>query len=754
MRAPSLIATWIVVLAAPSLVWAQGLEAIQPLDPGLYNIPEESLFADDLARIRQVVEGIEAQSPGLSSVFNETAVPLKSVPATDVGSQLARSTGIESVAVQQRSPISFDPHIRGYAGGQIYAAGDGVFWSPVRRDLDSMLSKLDPSLVRDIVVTPGPYGLRYGPGFGFIDVQTYPTPRYDCYESHARLGVDVETNGGRMFGRATAYGGGADYGYVVNYGDRVGGDYSPGGLYPRIPGSYRSRTTWGQFGIDLSDSLTVELRYLRLDQTDTEYPLQFFDVNYLETDNFALSLIHDDGCCVKWTTTLWYNHTGYSGDTRNEGKRLDFFPVLQRVDDALTRAASSNSQLYLIGETFGDYTSTGLRTAKTYGETGDTQLSVGADFRYLEQHIREEYNSDGATPDAALNPAGADYFYTNQPRSNLIDPGLFAELSLPTTDFLTTRLGARLDWIQTNANGMGQDYDSQRQNSNYSLATLEQSDLPFAFYMAGDLEVDQGLLVTGGFGHAQRVPTLTERYADGLFLGIIQNGFSRVIGQPDLDMERAWQLDLGVEIDQENYRGFLRAYHSWIIDYVTYEVNQISDPTGARLLHAINTDLATLTGFETYGELDLTERLSGFGSASWVYGNDQEIHQPLAQIRPFESTIGLRWHDPSVVRTWGIDFGVRMVARQWREAYFRTVNPLANGTVAPVESETPGFLVCYIRGYRQLSRNLNVVGGIENVFDRSYIEHLDLRLGPDGPYGPTNLLAPGFGPFVGVEWVH
>ena len=59
------------------------------------------------------------------------------------------------------------------------AQANGAYWFPVREDLDSMLSKIDPGMIQDVIVIPGPYGLRYGPGIDFIDIITADTPRYD-----------------------------------------------------------------------------------------------------------------------------------------------------------------------------------------------------------------------------------------------------------------------------------------------------------------------------------------------------------------------------------------------------------------------------------------------------------------------------------------------------------------------------------------------------------------------------------------------
>ena len=41
--------------------------------------------------------------------------------------------------------------------------------------------------------------------------------------------------------------------------------------------------------------------------------------------------------------------------------------------------------------------------------------------------------------------------------------------------------------------------------------------------------------------------------------------------------------------------------------------------------------------------------------------------------------------------------------------------------------------------------------GAENLFDRNYFEHLNLRLPADGTFTDTVVLSPGLTPYLGVE---
>ena len=157
-----------------------------------------------------------------------SAAEARSTASNDVGDLLARSNSVQDVNSQRRSQTAFSPNVRGFRDGQIYTQSDGAYWMAARQDLDTILNKLDPADIQDVIVIPGPYGLRYGPGFAFIDIVRQPTPRYDCPEIHNRFGLTFLTNGGQWYARDAVYGGGSDYGYRFYYGHRLGSDYEAG----------------------------------------------------------------------------------------------------------------------------------------------------------------------------------------------------------------------------------------------------------------------------------------------------------------------------------------------------------------------------------------------------------------------------------------------------------------------------------------------------------------------------------------------
>jgi iron complex outermembrane receptor protein len=329
---------------------------------------------------------------------------------------------------------------------------------------------------------------------------------------------------------------------------------------------------------------------------------------------------------------------------------------------------------------------------------------------------------------------------------------LFAEYGTPWTSFFKTAMGGRVDYVNTHPRTA--DYDNTPAVPGLSNVDFNQNDVLLASYLTGEMELTQEWTLRSGLGYAERVPDLVNRYADGVFLGILQNGFSKVVGLPGLKKERNTQADISAVANYGWLTGRASAYYSWINNYNTYASFGVDPPTGAQVLLAQNTALATLGGFELYGDYRSTDITTFFASMQYVQGTDRVINRPLPQISPLQGRLGVRFADPTPQNNWGLELGTRMVAAQNRIGYLRDNLGNIPSSVA-VESPTSGFYTAYLRGYYNLSQQIHLVGGVDNAFNRNYIEHLDLRLrGPaQSPGGITSALAPGFTAYIGLEWL-
>lgn len=685
-------------------------------------------------------QGNLAAPPGVSSAISPQT---QAAPQVDLAGALEQSDRVQTVNNQIRNPAALDPRVRAYRYGQIYTQADGAFWMPVRQDLDTPLSMFDPNVIQLLEVVPGPYALQYGPGFAYLNAVTTLTPRYDCYENHFFTGNTYYGNGDLLNATQRFYGGNQGWGYSILHASRTGNAYTAGNGV-QIPAAYNNEDLFAQFGFDVDIDRRVEFNYLRQDQVNTQFPGQFFQVNAAVTQGWNLRYLDTsvDNIWTRLTAEGWYNIGWMKGATNPQEWT---FQVVDRVDQAL-RNRFGNPMGYdpdFNAQTNGGIYTTGGRLTTVYGEDDERQLTVGTDARYINQYVNEHLFYNLPTPPPAD-------FVTGLPRAFMTDVGVFSTLAMPVTSYWTSTLGARVDWVHTDlVDGIPPGYPQQNYDPPYN-----KNDVLYSVFLTNQIELDEDWTASVNFGEAMRPPTLTERYADGEFIAMIQSGFSRLIGGPEIPPEKLWQIDAALSFDYETARGRFGGFYSFIQNFSTFTVLPVLDPTGAKILYTFNTPLATLAGFEAYGEKDLNDYWTAFTSALYVSGRDQSFGAPLTQIYPLEGRVGIRLHDPDGGNRWGTEFIVRMVDRQDRLGTLRLGQPGAITGREIIEFPTAGFVVCNLRGYWNMTERMSCVAGINNVFDVNYLEHLSLRYGPQPPIPAAAVLSPGFTPYVGVNWTY
>ncbi|HEV7222003.1 MAG TPA: TonB-dependent receptor plug domain-containing protein, partial [Pirellulales bacterium] len=312
--------------SAPTLPVTSPDEPVQPL-PSLATLGFGGIVSS-LEQLTQERREIFQSTQTVASATSARALTVNAQP--DLAEAISKD--VLSVQTQWRSSISENPYIRGFKNRQVYAQLDGQFYEPVRSDLDTIVSKIDPGIVQDVIVIEGPYSVRYGPGFTFMDIVTRPTPRNQ--PAQYRTSTSWLPNGQQIYGRETVSGGSGNLGYRFSYGHRNGNDYRAGNnVY--IPSHYNNGDMLAELGYSLSSSQRLEFNYRRLDQNHTAYPGQFFDVSSLQTNAFNLRYIDEDPT-KPWTRLIaqgWFNQNSMTGNTFNSTKQ----PTVNAVQRALTQ---------------------------------------------------------------------------------------------------------------------------------------------------------------------------------------------------------------------------------------------------------------------------------------------------------------------------------------------------------------------------------------------------------------------------------
>ena len=693
-------------------------------------------------------------------------IEAKARTTSDAGNLLGQSAKAQGVTTQKRNPIITDPRIRGSRVGQLSASGS--YWVPTRIDLDTPLSKLDSRLISEINVVKGPYGVEYGPGFDFIDFTLATSPRsQDGPDVGGSTGLEYQDNGQQWYGRQTLTYAEKDWGARVGYGERSGSDYQSGsGL--GIPSSYHSRDVDVALGFDLSEGQSLELVYLLQDQSRVELPGQAFDIDLHVTNEFEATWPHrqlDFADNVEVET--WINDAHLTGNAQNPVKRQSF-PIF-------------NNRSYQ-GVTDVNSLSFGARAAATWQLAPRRELSAGTDVRVLVQELDEISSLVNLIPITGRN--------SPIPQSVAVNPGLFLKLTDQTIDRLTLESGIRGDLVTTEVTE-----DAARlQNLSTGLFPLNlpqilgtpKLDQTFGLggaYVSAAYQVDDSWTLKAAAGHGQRAPSLTELYVAESYMFLLQNGLNTVTGDPRLHPERRWQIDLGAEYADDRLRARVNGFHAWVQDRITFEaLNAVRAPPIASVdqvnLKYVNTDLATLLGFETDAEYQVTPWMSVFGLANFVRGTDQSRNGHFKTVQADGSTPGgiASTRDPTQVRGEGespantlrgteplpgippLEFrtGVRLngtidTVRWNAELSARIIDEQNRVARSLYETVTPGFTTWNLRTFWQLTDQLTLVAGVENFTDKNYREHFDFR-----SQNPTSrqVLQPGRNIYIGTTLVY
>lgn len=709
----------------------------QPQTP----LPQAARIAADLLASRPGGSGpvtpAQWASPGLLSdhVPGTEAIGAATM---DAGSLLGQSPAALGVGLQRRTPVVNDPRIRGSRIGQLAASGS--YWVPARIDLDTILSKIDSSLVERMDVIKGPYSVRDGPGFLFLDVELLRSPRFDQPQMHGSTGVNYKSNGEQLYGRQNIWGGGRKWGFRAGYGHSTGNDYASGSG-ELFPSSYNSREADVAFGFDPAPQENVEINGLRLDQTNLEFPGYAFDLDWLVTDAFEAS--YSSGNCG-WTDLLtfdtWYNRTRFAGDAQRPGKR-EQFPFLDLIQ--------------YVGYTNADTISTGYRLASTWGDPGEPQFTAGIDLRFLGQELNEL--GSGRLGFTIFENANSPI-----PRSDWTNPGVFLEQRVALNERIELVVGARADLAYsrvTDDPAKLAHLGLQSPDLQSSLADIlgtdefDQTRAPWGVFATTRTELTPNWHVSAGIGHGERPPSLTELYVAQTFLFVLQNGLNDVTGDPLLRSERVTQIDLGLDCHYPRLRAGAHGFFVWANDYITFENMGVfyGPPEGDVIqenLKYVNTELATFIGAEGYVDYDWNSWLTPFATLKYVAGEDwtrngrfatqaaapgqpsERVYglprgyfsgidgadsEPLPGILPLEGRLGLRFHPPGPKPAWNVEVSARVVDAQTRVA------------TSLLETPTPGFTVFDLRSSWAPSDRLLLLAGVENFTDVNYREHLDFR---------------------------
>lgn len=219
--------------------------------------------------------------------------------------------------------------------------------------------------------------------------------------------------------------------------------------------------------------------------------------------------------------------------------------------------------------------------------------------------------------------------------------------------------------------------------------------------------------ITLSVSKAFRSPSLDERFK------YIDLGASVRLGDPDLKPEHGYFFDLGAKIWKDKFQFSANTFINIMSNLIVEMPGEVSFPlvlnpdstvTVPALINS-NVDKALLYGFDMSVHYNYWNGMVLFSTLSYVRGKDNKNDKDLPMIPPLNSRIGIQYNLP---KFFGAELAVNMTADQ---------NKIAEG-----EAVTKGYarydFVLFSNPVNLNFINFTFTGGIENITNRAYVNHL------------------------------
>jgi len=609
-------------------------------------------------------------SIGLGSSLGLTTVEQAEIMSRGETSLASALSGVEGLSSSQPGAWGGKAFLRGLGGERVTVLLDG---DRVNRacnvGMDAGLATISPATVERVEVLSGPGSVLYGSG-NMGGVINVVTRGAPA---DRRMGGELRA------GVSSAVPGGLLGGSFFARGSRLELDLSADGAAyddyrsgtATIAGSgYRDATIDGRLAIKPGVAHRIALHVQRYLGRDIGYPTMA-GMNIPTEDRLLTAL--DYG---------WQLNRGaldaVSAKLYRQGLEHDM-----RMTMTMSMAGmpvTSRMQALTSSATWGGRAEVRLRPA------GSARLDMGVEAT--------QWNADGSR--WVDNGTGMPLTLRAWPDVRVLDVGTFTQGEVLAGKALALNGGVRLDRVVNRA-------DAQRTTSDWVGSGN-----------AGvRIHPGEGIVTRASLGFGYRIPDPTELY--GLLLR--GDGFLYQ-GNPSLQTERSRNLELAASVSRGRVDAGVTVFRNELYDLITPVLVPDSMIQGMMVRSYDNLTRARIDGLSGRVTLALPAALSLRGVASYTRGEDRRTGEPLALIPPLEGTATLRY--------------ARNGLLQWAELEAHGATRQDRLGTGSGELRTPGFAVLNARVMLAVVGS-DVTVGAENLFDRTYRQHLD----------PVRLLRPG-----------
>ena len=606
-------------------------------------------------------------------------------PIKDSGELMRSVNGINAT---RRGGHGFEPIIRGQQQGQLNILSDGghiVSACPSR--MDPATSYIGMESFDSVTVIKGNRSVIYGSGgSGGTIIFERQRPIFEegkPYQGKITLG---HTENSEATNGSIDISAGNDRGFIRAYVEKTDSGNYDDGNGETVSSAYKSLTQGVMIGGDItaSDYLQLGFEQSRLD--DIYYAGNGMDSPYADADHIRGKWVHDAAIGFVDDFELSFYRTDVN-------HLMDNYTV--RVRNPMMRMAAPSST-----DSWG-----GRLLANSY--LSQAEVRYGLDYKASNQEATRYMDND--------------LFYDNGyamatsilwPDVEFRNTGVFTEVDYLLSDADTLRVGLRLDHWTADAKAADATYSmmpARTPNGLYSgyygYGVDDRSENQISMVFGWDRTLWNDITLNTNLSRTARAPEANELYiaSDREMMGA-QNDW---VGNPELDFEIHYQLDVTLSKATERYSWSATAFYDHVKDYI--ERYQAGTGMDSILLYK-NVD-AMLAGLELEGQYKFTDEMSTRTTVAYTRGMNTDDSTDLSQIAPLEAHFYVDYETSK----WGT--GLEWVVAEGQDRI--------NETSGFDAGESSGFGVLHFNAHYNILEALTLKAGVENVFDKAYAYHVN-----------------------------
>ena len=333
------------------------------------------------------------------------------------------------------------------------------------------------------------------------------------------------------------------------------------------------------------------------------------------------------------------------------------------------------------------------------------------------------------------NPNAAPFYIGNFNDTDRDIFGAFVERSISLGEHMGLESGIRVnrvtmdsDPVSANLNPMNMMMGMPFMMNNMAgmlsnmnnASDLSQTDNNVDWFARLSIHTDSGTTWYVGAARKSRSPSYQERY---LWIPLEATGGladgKTYVGNPELDPEVYHEVELGFDYDGGDLSFYPRIFYKEVSDFIqgTPATNMVVRNFAQMManmgmgrpdpLMFDNVD-ANFYGFDMEAQYTLSSSMTLRAVASMVRGERDDINDDLYRIAPDNMVVGLDYRNSN----WMTSFEMVAYADQDRVS------------ATNLEQKTDGYTIFNLTGRVNVSADVDVSLGIENLFDEEYEDHL------------------------------